>query len=438
MSNSRESGEVGKALVFGFGGAVAMWTAGFVLRLPGVQAEPVVVVGAFALIQWMVGARCGGVRVAAMAGAVTALLNLLLVGSVVSNPDVQNTLRAEWMVLLAGWLLGTPIVSALGALLGKGLFKPRGPREGGVSWLARFAAVDAAAAFVLLVLGGLVTSLEAGLAVPDWPNSFGYNMILLPLAHMEGGVYFEHYHRLFGVLVGIATIVLMVWTLRKDPRFSAKALAVVAFVFVAGQGILGGLRVTGKPTMSQTEVEPNLALAFVHGVTGQMFVALLAAIACVLSARWTSSEPARESARPGSPRLISAVFLAFLLVQLLLGSATRHFDSGPGFLHTALTHAVNAVLVLAVGVGAGIRAAGAFRERGPLMILGKATMHTVGLQMLLGAAALWAVLAHRKAETPPLSEVALATGHQAVGAGLLALGAMLFVWSRRLVLRPGK
>ncbi len=423
------------ALVYGFGGAVAMWTGGFVLRLPGVQASPMVIVGVFALIQLVIGARVG--RGAAVCGLITALLNLLLVGSMLSDPATRNALRAEWWVLVLAWLVGSPLVAMAGAALGRAMFK-RDARAGQGSWLARFAAVNAAAAFILLVLGGLVTSLNAGLAVPDWPNSFGYNMILLPLAHMEGGVYFEHYHRLFGVLVGITTIVLMVWTLAKDPRKTAKLLALAAFVLVAGQGVLGGLRVTGRPTLSQTDVEPSLALAFVHGVTGQLFVALLALIACVLSARWTSDEPARASARPGSPRLISAVFLGFLIVQLLLGSATRHFNAGPGFLHTALTHAVNSVLVLAVGVGAGIRAAGAFRERGPLMILGKATMHTLGLQMLLGAAALWAVLAHRKAETPPLVEVAVTTGHQALGAALLAMAAMLAAWSRRLVLRAGK
>ncbi|MGD9692338.1 MAG: COX15/CtaA family protein [Phycisphaerales bacterium] len=434
MTRQPVPSDVPRALVFGFGGAVAMWAAGFVLRLPGVLAAPWAIVGVFGLIQLMVGARMGGARGAAMAGAVTALLNLLLVGSLVSDPETRNALRAEWMVLVGGWLIGMPVVSALGAMV----FKGRGARTEGVSWLARFAAVDAVAAFILLVVGGLVTSLEAGLAVPDWPNSFGYNMFLLPLAHMQGGVYFEHYHRLFGSLVGLTTLVLMVWTLLKDPRGIAKTLGIVAFLFVVGQGILGGLRVTGRATLSQTEVEPNLALAFVHGVTGQMFVALLAAFACILSARWTSSEPARESSRPGSPRLICGVLLGFLIVQLLLGSATRHFDQGPGFMHTALTHAVNAVLVLAVAVGAGLRAAGAFAERTPLRVLGKATMHTVGLQMLLGAAALWAVLMYRKAETPPLVEVGITTGHQAVGAALLALAAMLFVWSRRLVLRPRK
>lgn len=437
MTTPPKSSVLAPALVFGFGGAVAMWTAGFVLRLPAVQAEPMVIVGVFALIQLMVGARMRDVRGAGAAGLVTAMLNLLLVGSLLSDPETRNSLRAEWMVLLGGWLIGSPIVSALGALAGAAMLQ--GTTRGGEgSWLARFAAVDALAAFILLVVGGLVTSLEAGLAVPDWPNSFGYNMFLLPLSHMEGGVYFEHYHRLFGSLVGLATLVLMVWTLLKDPRGAAKMTAVAAFVFVVAQGILGGMRVTGRATLSQTDVEPNLALAFVHGVTGQMFVALLAAFACVLSARWTSGEPARASSKPGSPRLISSVLLGFLLLQLLLGSATRHFDQGAGFLHTALTHAVNAVLVLAVSVGAGIRASGALRERTPLRVLGKGLMHATGLQMLLGGAALWAVLAHREAATPPLVEVGLTTGHQALGAALLAMAAMLWVWSRRLVLRPGK
>jgi cytochrome c oxidase assembly protein subunit 15 len=66
-----------------------------------------------------------------------------------------------------------------------------------IPWTSAFAWVTATATFFLLAIGGIVTAQEAGLAVVDWPNSFGYNMFLYPLSRMTGGIYFEHAHRLF-------------------------------------------------------------------------------------------------------------------------------------------------------------------------------------------------------------------------------------------------
>ena len=69
----------------------------------------------------------------------------------------------------------------------------------------------AAATFILLMAGGLVTSNRAGMAVPDWPATFGSNMFLYPLSKMTGGIYFEHTHRLLGTFVGLAAITLAVF-----------------------------------------------------------------------------------------------------------------------------------------------------------------------------------------------------------------------------------
>ena len=43
-----------------------------------------------------------------------------------------------------------------------------------------FAVVNAVATFLLIGLGGLVTSHEAGMSVPDWPTTYGYNMLCSP------------------------------------------------------------------------------------------------------------------------------------------------------------------------------------------------------------------------------------------------------------------
>lgn len=425
------------ALVYGFGAAVAMWTLGFVARLPGLQASPIAVAGIMAAVQILAGragaravARSRAIRVGALAGLVAGTVNLLILGSLLSNPQQANSLRGEWPVALAAWLLAFPALGVCGALLGRGKDPALQPEP---DWLARFAVVAAAAVLPLLTIGGLVTSAQAGLAVPDWPNSFGFNMFLLPLSHMEGGVYFEHGHRLFGTLVGLTTIVLLVLTLTGDRRAWVKGLAALALLLVIAQGILGALRVTGRFTLSQTDTEPLLGLAFVHGVTGQLFFAFMCVLACILSPRWKRPDSPRHASRPGSPRAVSVALLAALFVQLCLGAAARHFDRSPGYLHVISTHGVNAFLVLAFAVLTGVRAARAFNDEPVLRRVGKALMHTTGLQILLGGAALIVVLLYRNREQPHSLDVIVTTAHQATGAALLALAAMAATWSRRLV-----
>ncbi|MGB8804724.1 MAG: hypothetical protein WCC93_07355, partial [Chthoniobacterales bacterium] len=65
-----------------------------------------------------------------------------------------------------------------------------------VTWLNRFAWLSAVATLLLICSGGMVTSKGVGLAVPDWPTTFGYNMFLFPVSKWIGGVFFEHTHRL--------------------------------------------------------------------------------------------------------------------------------------------------------------------------------------------------------------------------------------------------
>src|SRR6266849_9864193 len=102
----------------------------------------------------------------------------------------------------------------------------------------RLAGATAAATFVLLFVGGLVTSTGSGLAVPDWPLSFG--RVFPP---MVGGVLFEHGHRLAATLVGCLTLVLALWTVVGDARASVRALGLLALLAVVLQGLLGGITV---------------------------------------------------------------------------------------------------------------------------------------------------------------------------------------------------
>ena len=86
--------------------------------------------------------------------------------------------------------------------------------------------------FFLLGIGGLVTSHEAGMSVPDWPTSYGYNMFALPIKFWHGGAFFEHSHRLLASGAGFLTTVLAVWLWLKDPRKWMKWLGVAAFLLV--------------------------------------------------------------------------------------------------------------------------------------------------------------------------------------------------------------
>src|SRR6202040_2778147 len=107
-----------------------------------------------------------------------------------------------------------------------------------------FAIISTLSVLLLICSGGLVTSHEAGMAVPDWPNSFGYNMFLFPVSRWVGGVFFEHTHRLIASGVGLLTIGLCVLTLIIEDRLWVKWLSGIAVIAVIVQGILGGLRVT--------------------------------------------------------------------------------------------------------------------------------------------------------------------------------------------------
>ncbi|MCI0354219.1 MAG: COX15/CtaA family protein, partial [Acidobacteria bacterium] len=121
-----------------------------------------------------------------------------------------------------------------------------------------FAVFTAGVTFVLLIAGALVTSNDAGLAVPDWPTSFGS---LYKIPPMVGGVKYEHGHRMVAQFVGLLTIVLALWTWRVDRRAWMRKLGFAALGLVIVQGILGGITVlyflppwvsTAHATLAQT------------------------------------------------------------------------------------------------------------------------------------------------------------------------------------------
>ncbi len=113
----------------------------------------------------------------------------------------------------------------------------------GNPWPHRLAVLTAAATFLLILVGGVVTNTGTGMAVPDWPTTFGYNMFLYPWSKMVGGVLYEHTHRLLGSFVGSLTLTLVIVLWAVEPRQSVRGLgiAALALAFPVSHRLVGGL-----------------------------------------------------------------------------------------------------------------------------------------------------------------------------------------------------
>jgi cytochrome c oxidase assembly protein subunit 15 len=308
------------------------------------------------------------------------------------------------------------------------------------NWLNRFAWFTCAAAVLLICSGGMVTSKNVGLAVPDWPTTFGYNMFLFPVSKWVGGILFEHTHRLIASAVGFLTIILAVWLWRSESRRSVRNLGLIALAGVILQGILGGLRVT----MLKDEI------GTFHACVAQAFLALLVVIALVTTSSWESLEEIDIGPKKFAPirRLAVAITLA-IYVQLALGATMRHqhrdlsiFDfptaNGAWIPDTSVTALakINAwrdarglsdvdafqiwlqmthrFVALLIGIGVIAFCSRAWRDAREVRALKRLSMCWVVflfVQLTLGA---WTIWSNKAAD--------IATAHVAVGAIMLSFG----------------
>ncbi|HZN02162.1 MAG TPA: COX15/CtaA family protein [Candidatus Polarisedimenticolia bacterium] len=291
-------------------------------------------------------------------------------------------------------------------------------------WRHRYALGLLAATVVLLLAGGLVTSTGSGLAVPDWPLSFGQ---VFP--EMRGGVLFEHGHRLVAATVGLMTVVLAFWFGRREPRPGVRRLAFLALAAVVAQGLLGGLTVL---------LRLPAAVSVAHACLAQIVFAIVVALAV------TTSRPFFDEARAASPvpagvGLLAGIATAATYAQVVLGALMRHTGAGLAIPDVPLAfgrivppilsfeigvHFAHRVLALVV---AGLVAALAIRcaplRRHPAIALPARIATTlVLLQILLGGAAVLTRLA-----------IVPATLHVVTGALLFGtlLATTLFAWRRR-------
>lgn len=315
------------------------------------------------------------------------------------------------------------------------------------TWLYRYAVLTAVATLGLIGLGGLVTSKGVGMAVPDWPTTFGYNMFLFPVSQWVGGIFYEHTHRLYASAVGLMTVILAVWLQLREERGWVRRLGWVAVGLVAVQGLLGGLRVTQMKDV----------IGVFHGALAQGFLGLLALIALFTSRGWVAGRLRTVSSSPAAGRLARAggVLAMLIFAQLMLGAVMRHQHAGlavpdfplaygrlypptsPEFLHGVnalrtdvrdfhpvqawhvhahMAHRILAVVIL-VGVFHVFRLAG---RAGIGSRLRWALLSLVAAQVLLGA---WTVWSNKAAD--------IATLHVVTGAALLMSTVLLVAWAWR-------
>jgi cytochrome c oxidase assembly protein subunit 15 len=288
--------------------------------------------------------------------------------------------------------------------------------------------------FLLLVAGALVTSTESGLAVPDWPLSYG--KVMPP---MVGGILYEHGHRLVAAAVSALVGLEMAMLFFLERRKGVRLLGVAAFVAILSQAVLGGLTVL-------LLLPPAVSSA--HAALAEIVFALTAVVALMCSKTWTEltarplslslEENPNISSKPvEAMRAFRRVILATaaIYVQIVLGAVMRHTGAGlaiPDFpaafgglwpsadelqrrgvgLH--LAHRVGAVVVLAL-VLAAVRALARLSAVNPVFAgFAAAWTGLIAIQILLGALSIWS----KKA--PSLTAAHLAGGALCWVTGVLA------------------
>jgi cytochrome c oxidase assembly protein subunit 15 len=178
-----------------------------------------------------------------------------------------------------------------------------------------FAAFVAAATALLIFAGGLVTSTGSGLAVPDWPTTYGWSMFTFPVDKWVGGIFYEHSHRLIASVVGMLIVALAIWLWRAEPRDWVRRLGYLALAAVVTQGVLGGI------TVLWFLPDP---VSIAHAGLAQIVFCLTVTIALVTSPRWSTGTPVDDRVL----RRIAATTTVVIYLQILVGATMRHTGAG--------------------------------------------------------------------------------------------------------------
>jgi heme A synthase len=462
---------VAPTLCYGFLAAIVMWCAWFLTHIPGAQAPAPVVAGLLLALMAVSLSRIGRVGLpkpwlaGLLAGLVAALINMLLLGSrLVEQPETTADiapgtagLRPDALFMAIGFIALCIVVGIVAATLGarfantdqsESLNPDDNPATPATpDWLALFAKITVLATVPVLLIGGIVTSADAGLAVPDWPGSYGANMFLYPFALMaDPRIFLEHAHRLFGSLIGLTTLVLCLLTLFSGQSKAIKGWAVGLLVLVIVQGVMGGM---GRV------LQQDPYFGALHGITAQVFFALVVAFAAVLAMK----KPDADAPPFGKAGPATAIWLALVLLQLVFGALYRHLsasdDEIAGVGHILMSHIGLSFIVLVMAIVTGSMLRGRKGENASIpqvrIRVGKAMNHVVGMQFILGWAAFFVTRNRGTPPTPdelatpqaPLVETLVTMAHQLNGAFVLAIATLAVVlwirsWCHALPPRPAE
>jgi cytochrome c oxidase assembly protein subunit 15 len=284
--------------------------------------------------------------------------------------------------------------------------------------LHRWSILLAFCTLLLVVAGGLVTSRDAGLSVPDWPLSYGK---LMP--PMEGGILYEHGHRMVATTVGFLTIVSMIWLLRAERRKWLRWLGVAALIAVIAQGVLGGMTVLFLlPWWISTS----------HACLAQLFFSTTVAMAVFSSEWWIRGAFSREEDPKFPIRDWSLAVPICVLAQLALGAAARHKAIG------SIYHISAAPIVTGVILWISLRILLHYAENRELRLVSITLLTIAFFQVFLGIAAYMTRIAYADAVQPMPLMVTFTVSHVAVGALTMAASVILAILVRRNVVAPAR
>src|SRR4051812_3723560 len=263
--------------------------------------------------------------------------------------------------------------------------------------LHRFSKFLVACTVLLILAGSLVTSHDAGLSVPDWPTSYGWNMFTFPPSMWVANILYEHGHRLIASSVGLLTIVMAVWLWMAEPRRWLRWFGVATLGSVVAQGLLGGLTVL---------FFLPAAISTAHAGLAEIFFCMTVAIAIFTSPGWIAGYRDGLSAGgyTGAPlRWLATGATILIYTQILVGATMRHTGAGlaiPDFplmfgrlipdhwsaaIAIHFTHRVGALLVTVCLLALFTHIRSHYRDRRELVRPATLIVALVAVQVTLGA-----------------------------------------------------
>jgi cytochrome c oxidase assembly protein subunit 15 len=266
--------------------------------------------------------------------------------------------------------------------------------------LHRFAILLAFWTLLLVVAGGLVTSNDAGLSVPDWPLSYGK---LMP--KMEGGIFYEHGHRMVATVDGMLMVAMCLWLWMKDQRRWMKWLGAGALAAVVVQGVLGGMTVLYL-------LPPAISVS--HACLAQLYFSTTCAMALFTSREWMkgASEIGEKSEAP--IRGLALAVPSCVLGQLALGAAARHKALG------TIWHICGSSIVTGVVLFFTVRILLHYQNHPALRKSAIALLSITFVQVFLGIAAYMSRIATVDAPQPMPIMILFTVLHVATGALTMA------------------